>query len=205
MNELQQALSELNHEQIREELLNGSCDWVKFKMNVPHASHMGGVWERQIRTVRSVLALLLERHGSQLDDKSLRTFMVEAIVNCRPLTVDSISSSQFSEPLTPNHLLTMKSKVVLPPPGDFQRVDLYLRKRWRCVQYLVNEFWCKWKREFLQSLQSRQKWISVKRNLQVDDVVIVKDDSLPRNRWKLQPVAKVLETLYRILALMACP
>ena len=193
MNELQQALSELNHEQIREELLKSSCDWVKFKMNVPHANHMGGVWERQIRTVRSVLASLLERHGSQLDDESLRTFMVEAeaIVNCRPLTVDSISSSQFSEPLTPNHLLTMKSKVVLPPPGDFQRVDLYLSKRWRRVQYLVNEFWCKWKREFLQSLQSRQKWISVKRNLQVDDVVIVKDDSLPRNRWKL---ARVSET-----------
>ena len=170
-----------------------NCNWVKFKMNVPHASHMGGVWECQIRTVRSVLASLLERHGSQLDDKSLRTFMVEAeaIVNCRPLTVDSISSSQFSELLTPNHLLTTKSKVVLPPPGDFQRVHLYLSKRCRRVQYLVNEFWCKWKREFLQSLQSRQKWISVKRNLQVDDVVIVKDDSLPRNCWKL---ARVSET-----------
>ena len=99
---------------------------MKFKMNVPHASHMGGVWERQIRTVRSVLASLLELHGSQLHDESLRTFMVEAeaIVKCRPLTADSISSSQFSEPLKPNHLLTMKSKVVLPVPGDFQRVDL---------------------------------------------------------------------------------
>ena len=84
-------------------------------MNVPHASHMGGVWERQIPMVQSVPASLLERHGGQLDDESLKTFMVEAeaIVNCRPLTVDSISSSQFSEPLTPNHLLTRKSKVVL--------------------------------------------------------------------------------------------
>ena len=84
-------------------------------MNVPHASHMGGVWERQIPMVQSVPASLLERHGGQLDDESLKTFMVEAeaIVNCRPLTVDSISSLQFSEPLTPNHLLTTKSKVVL--------------------------------------------------------------------------------------------
>ena len=116
---------------------------------------------------RTSPASLLERHGGQLDDESLRTFMVEAeaIVNCRPLSVDTISSSQFSEPLTPNHILTMKSKVVLPPPGDFQRVDLDLSKRWRRVQYLVNEFWCKWKRECLQSLQSRQKCISVKRNL----------------------------------------
>ena len=116
---------------------------------------------------RTSPASLLERHGGQLDDESLRTFMVEAeaIVNCRPLSVDTISSSQFSEPLTPNHILTMKSKVVLPPPGDFQRVDRYLSKRWRRVQYLVKEFWCKWKRECLQSLQSRQKCITVKRNL----------------------------------------
>ena len=193
MNELQQAVTELDHERIREELLSNNCDWVEFKPNVPHASHMGGVWERQIRSVRNVLASLLESHGTQLDDESLRTFMVEAeaIVNCRPLAVNTINSSQSPEPLTPNHLLTMKSKVVMPPPGDFQRADLYLSKRWRRVQYLANEFWNRWKKEFLQSLQPRQKWIAVRRNLQVNDVVIVMDESLPRNHWKL---ARVHET-----------
>ena len=187
MNELQQAISEIDNDRIREELLTNNCDWVEFKVNVPHASYMGGVWERQIRSVRNVLASILERHGTQLDDESLRTFMVEAeaIVNCRPLTIDTINSSQCPEPLTTNHLLTMKSKVVMPPPGDFQQADLYLSKRWRRVQYLANEFQNRWKKEFLQSLQLRQKWIPVQRNLQVDDIVIVKDESLPRNRWKL--------------------
>ena len=33
-------------------------------MNVPAASHMGGVWERQIRTVRNVLSAILERNGA---------------------------------------------------------------------------------------------------------------------------------------------
>ena len=187
MNELQQAISEIDNDRIREELLTNNCDWVEFKVNVPHASYMGGVWERQIRSVRNVLASILERHRTQLDDESLRTFMVEAeaIVNCRPLTIDTINSSQCPEPLTTNHLLTMKSKVVMPPPGDFQQADLYLSKRWRRVQYLANEFQNHWKKEFLQSLQLRQKWIPVQRNLQVDDIVIVKDESLPRNRWKL--------------------
>ena len=154
---------------------------------------MGGVWELQIRTVRNVLASLLEHHGGQLDGESLRTFMVEAeaTVNCRPLTVNSMNSWQSLEPLTPNHLLTMKSKVVMPPPGDFQRADLYLRKRWRRAQHLANEFWSRWKREFLQSLQSRYKCAPTRRNLQVDDIVIVKDDNMPRNRWKL---ARVQET-----------
>ena len=56
MNELQQALSEVSHDKIRDESLQRNCDWVEFKMNVPHASHIDGVWERHIRTVRNVLA-----------------------------------------------------------------------------------------------------------------------------------------------------
>ena len=186
-NELQQALSTLEHEKIRQELVKNNCDWVDFKMNVPDASHMGGAWERQIRTVRNVLASLLAQHAAQLDDETLRTFMVEAeaIVNCRPLTVDTINSPQMPKPLTPSHLLTMKSKVILPPPGEFQRADLYSRKRWRRVQFLVNEFWMRWRKDYLQSLQPRQKWVATRRNLHVGDIVIIKDDNLPRNRWKL--------------------
>ena len=98
---------------------------------------------------------------------------------------------QVPEPLTPNHLLTMKSKAILSPPGEFQRADLYSRKRWRRVQFLANEFWKRWRKDYLQSLQSRQKWIATWRNLQVDDIVIVRDDNSPRNCWK---IARVEET-----------
>ena len=79
------ALQELDNDIIDNFLSSKGCDWIKFDMNVPRASHMGGVWERLIRTVRSVLSALLREHGTQLDDESLRTLMVEteAIVNCR--------------------------------------------------------------------------------------------------------------------------
>ena len=101
---------------------------------------MGGVWERQIRTTRSVLSSLLLDHGTQLDDDALRTLMTEAesIVNCRPLTVENLTDPLASERLTPNHLLTLKTQVVLPPPGKFESPDLYSRKRWRRVQYLAS-------------------------------------------------------------------
>ena len=76
------------------------------KMNVPEASHMGGLWERQICTVRNVMSTLLTQHTGQLEEESLRTFMVEAvaIVNCHPLTVNIINSPQSPEPLMPNNL-----------------------------------------------------------------------------------------------------
>lgn len=85
-------------------------------MNVPHASHKGGTRELQISTVQNVLASLLSKHGTQLGNETLRTFMVEAeaIVNCRSLPVDTMNSPDMPEILTPNHLLTIKFKIILP-------------------------------------------------------------------------------------------
>ena len=180
-NELEATLLEMNHSTIQRELLKQNCDWIDWKMNVPQASHMGGAWERQIRTVPSVLSALLQKHGRQLDDESLRTLMVEteAIVNSRPLTTDDLADPSSAGALTPNHLLTMKSSVVLAPPGNFQEADVYSRKRWRRVQHLADEFWHRWKGSVLQSLRSRQKRTAPKRNLEVGDVVILKDDDVP--------------------------
>ena len=113
------------------------CEFVR---NPPAASHMGGIWERQIRTIRSVLTAILDKSAQRLDGSSLRTLFYEvmAIVNSRPLTVENLSDPSAPEPLTPNHILTMKSTVILPPPGQFVKEDLYLQKRWRKVQYLAN-------------------------------------------------------------------
>ena len=193
VNELKAALSEMNQDTITREMAKNDCDWIQFKMNAPSASHMGGSWERQIRTVRSVLGPLLDNHGTQLDDESLRTLMIEAeaVVNSRPLTTDDFTCKETPDALSPNHLLTQKSNVVLRPPGIFQREDLYSRKRWRRVQHLANDFWQRWRKSYLQSLQSRQKWLRPHRNLEVGDVVILKDDNLPRNCWKLARINEV--------------
>merc|ERR1711973_942053 len=84
----------------------------------------------------------------------------------------------------------MKSKLVSPPPGVFQKEYLYCRKRWRVVQQLANEFWSRWRKEYLQSLQPRQKWTEERRNLQVGDVVLLKEEGAGRCHW---PIARVCE------------
>ena len=89
------------------------------------------------------------------------------------------------------NLLTMKSKVVMPPPGVFTAPDVYSRKYWRRVQHISNEFWSRWRKEFLATLQDRQKWLSSKRNAVIGDVVLLKEANVERNRW---PMGKIIET-----------
>ncbi|XP_067928361.1 uncharacterized protein, partial [Watersipora subatra] len=76
-----------------------------------------------------------------------------------------------------NMLLTMKSHVVLPSPGEFNDTDVYARKRWRQVQGLADAFWQRWRKEHIQSLQSRQIWIEKRTPPQVGDIVLLKDDA----------------------------
>ncbi|KAG7453482.1 hypothetical protein JOB18_018614 [Solea senegalensis] len=190
-NELNEALKQVDTNRLTTFLADRQCD---FSMNAPHSSHVGGVWERQIRTVKNVLRSTLSLSPGRLDDSSLRTFFYEAmaIVNSRPLTVDNLSDPKSPEPLTPNHLLTMKSITALPPPGRFIREDMYARKRWRHVQYLSEQFWSRWRKEYLFNIATRQRWHTPRRNLKVGDIVMEKADDLPRNEWKL---AKVIETV----------
>ncbi|XP_038070490.1 uncharacterized protein LOC119739571 [Patiria miniata] len=190
-NEFREALKELDMERVQGFLAKRQCQFV---MNAPHSSHVGGVWERQIKTVRSVLSSIIQQSPGRLDAATLRTFLYEAmaIVNSRPLTTVNLHDPLSPEPLTPNHLLTMKSTAALPPPGKFVKEDLYIRKRWRRVQYLAEQFWGRWRKEYLSSLTSRQKWHTPRRNIKVGDVVLLKDEEAPRMEW---PLAIVIETI----------
>ena len=84
--ELAQNFAKMDHDKIKNYLINNNADWIAWKTNPPYASHMGGVWERQIRTARSILESLLMTHGHSLNDESFRTVLteVEAVVNSRP-------------------------------------------------------------------------------------------------------------------------
>ena len=145
-----------------------------------------------IRTVRKVLDNILKDHQAKLDLDSFATLLceVEYVVNSRPLTPESLTDPT-SEVITTNHILTMKGELLLPPPGVFQRDDQYLRKRWRFVQYLANQFWYKWRKEYLSLLQERQKWKKERRNLNINDIVLVRDDDVPRAQWPLARIINV--------------
>ena len=96
---------------------------------------------------------------------------VEAIVNSRPFTTEVMNDTTSLAPLSPVNLLTIKSRIVMPLPGNFTTPDRYSRKPWRRVQHLANEFWDRWRKEVLLTLQNREKWNNQKRNCQIGELM----------------------------------
>lgn len=185
--EMREAIHRWNHSKISEMFMQKGITWM---FNPPTGSHFGGIWERQIRSVRKILNHILKQQP--LDDECLHTLMceVEAIVNGRPITRVSSDPNDL-EALSPNHLLLLKGQPVLPP-GLFDRADLYGKRRWKQVQYLSDIFWKRWTKEYLPLLQERQKWTVTRRNLKPGDVVLIVDDSAPRSSWLMGKVERTL-------------
>ncbi|XP_059825131.1 uncharacterized protein LOC132393752 [Hypanus sabinus] len=127
---------------------------------------------------------------TRLAHEVLCTLMAEvtAIINAQSfLPVSSDPENPFI--LSPSTLLTQKAGAP-PPPGDFSDKDLYT-KQWRQVQALANQFWPRWRQKYLPLLQQRQKWTEPRRNLQVGDLVLLRDKQVARNSW---PTARITAT-----------
>ncbi|XP_017466469.1 PREDICTED: uncharacterized protein LOC108359228 [Rhagoletis zephyria] len=147
----------------------------------PAAPHMGGAWERMVRSIKSVLMNILPRRCVR--EEILRAAMAEAesTVNIRPLTYIPIETSA-SEALTPNHFLLGSSS------GVRERVDrdctsAVLSRNFRIAGQIADEFWKRWVRECLPCLTRRSKWFEPQPNIRTGDVVIIIDENTRRNTW----------------------
>ena len=92
--------------------------------------------------------------------------------------------------MSPYSLLPLRDEPVSSPLEYTERDILsYGKARWRRVQYLADQFWCRWKNDYVSNLQERSKWKKKVRNLKQDDIVLIKQNS-HRNSCSLGRVIK---------------
>ena len=163
---------------------------VKFRFNPPNAPHFGGLWEREVRSVKGALRAVLE--DRTVPEAVLHTVLVEVegIVNSKPLGYASTDIAD-PDPITPNMLLMGRRDPALPMVL-YDDSELRGRRSWRHSQVLADQFWRRFIRSYLPTLQVRQKWQKEVENLAVGDVVMIVDPQLTRSQW---PVGKVSELL----------
>lgn len=93
-------------------------------------------------------------------------------------------------PITPAHLQIGRPLQSIPKP-PCQDVPANRLSRWRYLDKLKEHFWSRWSREYLTSLQTRGKWTSKECNVQPGMVVLIIEDGLPPQTWRLGVVTKI--------------
>ena len=162
---------------------------IEFKFIPPKASHMGGAWERLIKSSKRAMRAVLRDHV--VTHEVLYTILceIESAMNSRPLCYVG-NDPTHPTPLSPNHFLHHSDTVVLP--ADLLTVkDSACRKKWRVSQYIADQLWKRWRREYLPTLTIAQKWHSERRPLTIGDVILIIDWNLPRGSWPLARVCEV--------------
>lgn len=156
---------------------------VEFKVNPPYAPHFGGIWESNIKNVKTHLYRVV---GSQvLTYEELNTFLVqiEALLNSRPLCILSDSPADPAA-LTPAHFLSL-TPLDYTPADDLSDVSINQVQRYALVDKLIQSYWRRWHAEYLSCLQTREKWNTTISPIKVGQVVIIKEPNLPTLCWPL--------------------
>ncbi|XP_055613361.1 uncharacterized protein LOC129759847 [Uranotaenia lowii] len=167
---------------------NANTKWVFIPPGTPH---MGGCWERMVRSVKTALEASVHA-GRKLDDEALYTLAVDAegMVNSRPLTYLPLESEE-QEALTPNHFLLGSSNGVKQNPCNASRAANDIGHTWNQLQQQLDVFWSRWVREYLPSITRRTKWFLDVKPVEVGDLVVIASEAR-RNGWTRGRVQEII-------------
>ncbi|XP_036346483.1 uncharacterized protein LOC118755767 [Rhagoletis pomonella] len=153
----------------------------------PYAPHMGGLWEAAVKSFKTHFNKVAGNHKFTFEEFTTLLIRIEAVLNSRPLSPLSQDPSDL-QPLTPGHFLRGAPLASLPEPNA---ENLSLPNKWQKLKVLHHQFSTRWKTEYLQELHKRHKWKGKEPNIAVEDLVVIKEDNLPPNDWRLGRIVKL--------------
>ncbi|XP_047997265.1 uncharacterized protein LOC125234887 [Leguminivora glycinivorella] len=154
---------------------------INFKFIPAYAPNFGGIWEAGVRAAKFHLKPIAGNANLTFEELTTLFVQIEAILNSRPITPLSSDPNDMN-PLTPGHFLISRpltsSVPSLPVTGN-------PATRYKRIELLRQQFWERWRREFMAELQQRVKWKTNQRGIQLGDLVLLKEDNLMPLQWRM--------------------
>ena len=144
--------SELPYSQQHPIILHRKAHLTELLVQCLHFLHLHAVKSAKslLRKLLGTLSLTVEEYATILTD-------VEATLNSRPLCPMNTQPEDGLDVLTPGHFLIGRSLSALPQ-HPMEKIPTSSKKRWNMCQKVSTEFWQRWSKEYLQTLQRRQEW-----------------------------------------------
>lgn len=169
-----------------------SCasEGITWKYLSVYTPHMGGLHEAAVKSCKYHLKRVLGNSLLTFEEFSTVLTQVESILNSRPLCPITNSANDEVFCLTPAHFLIGRTPISIPD-YDYTDVQMDRLTHYQQLQQLYQSFWQRWSRDYIGLLQTRTKWRSSKgESLRDGTIVLVKEDRLPPNQWKLGRIIK---------------
>ena len=166
-----------------------SAQSITWKFIPEHAPHFGGLWEAAVKSAKLHLRKAVGKNKLTFEEYSTVLTQVEACLNSRPLC-PLPDSDDGIEALTPGYFLVGHPLEALPDSSLMYQPSSLLR-HWRLCQALVRQFWQRWSVKYLAVLRKFAKWNRPNRNLQVGDLVCLRDEGPFPTKWPLRRVVAV--------------
>jgi hypothetical protein len=185
LTELRQMIQGVDKKTLKDYCAERGIQW---KFITPAAPHQNGCAEALVKSCKLALKKAVGQHV--LTPFELYTCLLEVanLVNQRPIGRPPNDPDDGSY-LCPNDMLMGRASPQVPQ-GPFEETR-NPRRRVEFVQKIVESFWKRWTRDVFPLLIPRRKWNVDRRNVRVDDVVIVADGNAVRGKWTVGRVVEV--------------
>lgn len=150
---------------------------VEFRNSPPFGPHHGGIWESNIKSVKTHLFKVIGNQILTYEELSTVLIQIEAILNSRPLCTLSNDPGDLTA-LTPAHFLTLTPLDYIPAE-NLDKFEINKLQRHALIDKLVQSYWKRWHIEYLTTLHAREKWNTPARPIQVGDIVIIRESNIP--------------------------
>jgi hypothetical protein len=168
---------------------NGIEQKIEWLFNTEKAPFRNGIAERMVRSVKTPLRIILGSACLTFRQLEVLLIEVESIVNNRPLALVTDDPDDLT-PITPFELINGRKLDQMPDPNQQRNVTTFPHL-WRKRQAVLNSFWKRWKKDYLLSQNLRKKWNTPSNQDLLGRCVLINDDSMSRNTWKM---GRIIET-----------
>ena len=187
--EIRSLFKSINWERVKIEGQKQNIEWI---FNTEKAPWGNAICERLVRTVKTPMRIIVGT--AKLTERQLSVILteIEGIVNNRPLATVTDHPDDLV-PITPAELIIGRRMETLPDPNLRNKTnETNIQHLWRKRQHVLNGFWKRWRHDYLLAQNIRKKWHTPTHNDLLNKVVLIQEDNLCRNEWKM---GRIIETV----------
>ncbi|XP_055325735.1 uncharacterized protein LOC129579607 [Sitodiplosis mosellana] len=170
--------------------VQGYAKWnnVTWTFITPGAPHEGGLWEAGVKSMKYHLRRVMGTQRYSYEGMSTLLAGIEACLNSRPICALSDDPNEI-EALTPAHFL-IGGPLKLPVAEAANKPPTKARRLFEELQTQTQSFWKQWQDDCLHQMMNRPKWKEAQQNMQIGQLVLLKNENMPPTYW---PMGRIIE------------